>query len=207
MFKGNLGQILSRFYWEWPQTYLGKAISQIQNTLLAVRNVDSYGGATVVETYAQRWGAFTLGSFIYGSRGIEANPGNDLFQHEYGHYLQSRASGLFYLQRYAIPSLVDAAGGSIHKYHPVEQDANIRAYQYFMKHVPGFNRMDSNKEFGHGHWYKKYNPINGYNWSLDFDNTANQRALKNGLIHPAWWDFLLTPLIYPYIINVLNLKQ
>ena len=207
MFKGNFGQILSRFYWEWPQTFIGKNISQVQNTLFAVKSVSSYGGATVVETYEQHWGAFTLGSYIYGSRGIEAKPDNYLFQHEYGHYLQSQASGLFYLQRYAVPSLVDAASGSIHKFHPVEQDANIRAYQYFMKHVPGFNMMDKDKGFEHGHWYKNYNPINGYDWSLGFDNPANQRALKKGLVRPAWWDFLFTPSVYPFIIDVLDLKQ
>ena len=45
------------------------------------------------ETYVGNWGAFTSGSFIMGSRELEANPHNSLFQHEYGHYLQSQAFG------------------------------------------------------------------------------------------------------------------
>lgn len=181
MFKGNFGQILSRFYWEWPQTFIGKNISQVQNTLFAVKSVSSYGGATVVETYEQHWGAFTLGSYIYGSRGIEAKPDNYLFQHEYGHYLQSQASGLFYLQRYAVPSLVDAAGGSIHKYHPVEQDANIRAYQYFMKKIPGFNMKNIVSIYENGKWDNYKNSIHGYNWNLGYNDTTNQAVLKKDL--------------------------
>jgi hypothetical protein len=69
-----------------------------------------------------------LGSYINGHRGLQADPNNSLFQHEYGHYLQSQNSGPFYLQRYALPSLIDAMGYSNHNYHAVEQDSNIRAY-------------------------------------------------------------------------------
>lgn len=57
-------------------------------------NVAYYGGATVI-TYKGKFGAFTLGSFINGGRNLHADPDNALFQHEYGHYLQSQNSGLF----------------------------------------------------------------------------------------------------------------
>ncbi|MDR1054608.1 MAG: hypothetical protein LBL90_02010, partial [Prevotellaceae bacterium] len=173
-----------------------------------VKSVSYYGGATVVETYSSDWGAVTLGSFINAQRGTTADPNNWLFQHEYGHYLQSQSSGLFYLQRYALPSLIDAMGSSDHDYHSVEQDANIRAYKYFSEKVPGFNVMDDDRNYPNGRWHQDYNPIKGYNWSLDYNDAANQLALKKGLVRPKWWDYVLGPtVIISGIINVLNLKQ
>ena len=55
----------------------------------------------------------------------EADANNPLFQHEYGHVLQSRASGLAYLTRYAIPSIKSASSGEGEHYNsPSEQDAS-----------------------------------------------------------------------------------
>jgi hypothetical protein len=95
-FKGNIGQIISRFTWELPQTILGYAYVQVANVAGKVDNVQYYGGATVIKTYGDDipWfsgvSGVTLGSFITGDNTIEANPNNPLFQHEYGHYLQSQ---------------------------------------------------------------------------------------------------------------------
>ena len=50
-----------------------------------------------------------LGSFIFGGIGnIKADPHNPLFQHEYGHYIDSRRYGLSYLLAIGIPSIVSA---------------------------------------------------------------------------------------------------
>ena len=68
-----------------------------------------YDGATVVRHYKDNWGAFTLGSYINGDNSIRANPNNESFQHEYGHYLQSQEAGWAYLPKYAIPSLINAS--------------------------------------------------------------------------------------------------
>ncbi len=103
-----------------------------------MKSVSYYDGATAIEHYTNKWGAFTLGSFINGEEGLQADPNNSLFQHEYGHYLQSQSVGPFYLQRYGIPSFIDAMGDSNHDLHATEQDANIRAFKYFMEHVPDF---------------------------------------------------------------------
>ena len=125
LFRGNLKQILSRFTWEAPQTFLGQTIATIQNTFNGVKSISYYGGATAVETYGEKWGGFTLGNYIMGHRGLHADPDNILFQHEYGHYLQSQSFGPFYIQRCALPSLFDTFGNKRHNNHPVEQDANI----------------------------------------------------------------------------------
>lgn len=85
--------------------------NQSHNLFNGVKDVSYYGGATAVTTYSKDWGGFTLGSYIMGDRSLYADPSNTLFQHEYGHYLQSQASGPLYLGKYAIPSLYDAAYG------------------------------------------------------------------------------------------------
>lgn len=62
--------------------------------------------------------------------------------HEFGHCLQSRISGPTYLFKFGLPSLrsVTVKG---HNLHPVEQDANFRARQYFSK-LNGFKGWPQN---------------------------------------------------------------
>ena len=165
MFQGNIGQIGSRFTKESPQALLGLGVSLGANALGHVKSVSYYGGATVVEHYAKKWGAFTLGSYINGSNGIEANPTNSLFRHEYGHYLQSQEVGWSYIYDYAIPSAISANKAekanddNIHEAFWTEQDANIRARDYFKDYEWDYDEhpiFDS----GFNDWfdlnYKKY---------------------------------------------------
>ena len=135
LFTGSPGQIFSRFTWELPQTIAGYVASQGSNIIGDVRNVSYYDGATVVQHYSDKWGAFTLGSYINTDRGSD----NQDIMHEYGHYLQSQSVGPLYLYNYAIPSLIDASkypksdphGQMKHNAFGAEQDANVRARNYF----------------------------------------------------------------------------
>ena len=68
-------------------------------------------------------------------RGLQADPNNWLFQHEYGHYIQSQRACPFYLQRYVMPSLAAVMRKKGHCYHATEQDTNIRAYKYFSNYI------------------------------------------------------------------------
>ncbi len=208
LFRGSLMQLVSRFLWEYPQTVIGYDIATIQNTLYGVKSVSYYGGATAVETYAKEWGAFTLGCYIMGNRGLHADPNNTLFQHEYGHYLQSQSFGFFYIQRCGLPSLFDTMRSEDsklkkpHKHHAVEQDANIRAYKYFHKHVKGYDIKISQSG-----WDLRANPINGYNKTLSYKDPINQAALgrKIGL---GWADYVFGFSIFrPSIINTILLHQ
>ena len=209
MFRGEFDQILSRLTWEFPQASLGQLIGNLANTFYAVKDVSYYDGATAIEYYSQGWGAFTLSSFINGRRGLYADPSNALFQHEYGHYLQSQASGPFYIQRYAIPSLIDAAGNSKHSSHATEQDANIRAYMYFMETIPNYNKWsEKNKKYINGMWDYNSNPISGYNWNLPYSNSVNESVLKKGMLWFGWSDYVFGPSwLIPGLINILELKQ
>ncbi len=177
LFQGNIGQIASRFTKELPQTLMGLGVSLGANALGRVRSVNYYGGATVVQHYQSGWGGFTLGSYINGDSSIEANPNNRLFQHEYGHYLQSQEFGLSYMNRFALPSLFSAMGDGDHRQHFAEQDANSRAFTYFNQHIENYNG------------WKLNNTINGYNFNNPFSDIANQLALSNNLTRPRWYRF------------------
>lgn len=133
-------QIVSRFTWEGIQTSMGYTAAEFTNLFKDVKAVDYWRGATTVQTRGQ-WGGITLGSYIIGDEDLEANPFTPLFQHEYGHLLQSRASGWSYIPRFGIPSLFDRYNGTKYQDHhknPVEIDANARALLYFTKNVNGF---------------------------------------------------------------------
>ena len=185
-FKGNIGQILSRFTWELPQTILGYAYGQVANVAGKVDNVQYYGGATVIKTYGDDipWfsgvNGVTLGSFITGNNTIEANPNNSLFQHEYGHYLQSQKYGFAYLPRYGIPS---ARGDE-----SVEFDANSRAFSYFYNETGGNFTWD----------FRSHTLNDGVNWGTNpndfYNNPAFQLALSGSLVSPNWYDYVAYPL-------------
>ena len=198
-FLGRSWELISRFTWQAPQTALGYTGSGVHNLLGGVKSVDYYGGATVVESYARNWGAITLGSYINGSRGIAADPNNRLFQHEYGHYIQSQTSGLFYLSKFGIPSAL-SKNGTDHSLHPAEQDANVRAFKYFNKYIYNYSGWYHDPYYG--------NPIIGYDPSLSYNDPANQAALRNGRLRLAWYDYLLGPnIIVSGLINALILNH
>jgi hypothetical protein len=138
-FKGNFGQIISRWTWELPQTLIGKGYGHLANNIGRVKDVGYFEGATVVNVTnlpldGDQASGVTFGSFIYGE-GISANPneidqrtgeissGARLLRHEYGHYRQSQMNGWAYLPKYGIPS---AAGADW-----TEIDAEYRSDQYF----------------------------------------------------------------------------
>ena len=133
-------EIVSRFTWQLPQTLLGFTYANAVN-YLSDTQVDYYGGATTVSTPLLSNGqGVTLGSFITGGKDLEADPENALFQHEYGHYLQSQKIGINYIWKVAVPSFLSALRdrsrskeNKRHKYTSTEQDANSRAIKYFYK--------------------------------------------------------------------------
>ena len=186
LFQGNIGQIISRLTWELPQTLLGYASSGFSNWGGDVENVNYYDGATVVTHKSGGWGAFTLGSYINGDSSIRADPYNSLFQHEYGHYLQSQKFGLLYLGKFAIPSIINGMSVSPKDHHlfGAEQDANSRAYSYFSSHVQNYNANQSD-------WDSYNNPINGYDFSKSIGDSSNQLALSGALNNLKWYDIPL----------------
>lgn len=195
MFRGNFKQIFSRFVWEVPQTVFGHLVGSVHNTLYGVKSVSHFDGATAVEGYSEQGGAFTLGSFIIGRRGLYADPHNTLFQHEYGHYLQSQEMGPAYLPRVAIPSLMSAGyKDNNHVFQPFEQDANRRAFLYFNKNVDGFYQTEEEYLYNFRHGIQK-------GW--DFFN--NPLDVTHGGIRGAYIDYHDPNL--PQLLNNLSLQS
>ena len=117
---------------------------------------------------------------------LKANDYNALFQHEFGHYLQSQVYGPLYMMKVAIPSMGSKNEvGSPHSSNPAEQDANIRAFNYFKKYdSTHFDSYDeSGKYNGYWKWQKTdsghYNPINGIDWvNYSLKQEQNKKVLS-----------------------------
>ena len=202
-FGGKMVEIISRFTWQLPQTIVGFLFSQTSNIACQVDNVEYKHGATVLSgNFWGSGGAVTLGSYINGSRSLSADSNNSLFQHEYGHYLQSLKMGPAYLSRVGIPSLRGAMkyDDGYHDFQPYEQDANRRAFIYFNENVPGFYKSPEDfREYGNNGqgWNFYSNPLDVYHsaqrdyWGYYDYYNSNDMALINGLsLKAKWYDYL-----------------
>lgn len=182
----KIGEIVSRFTWQLPQTKAGYWMSQFMNYTSSTE-VDYYGGVTTISSgLFKRGAAMTLGNFINGGDKLKADPNTSPFQHEYGHYLQSKKYGWGYLSKVGFPSLLSAGGEHEHSYYTVEQDANARAIKYLNE------RGDLNK------WYFEYHPIGMKRWNMTniyqdgttvFTDEFNT-ALNNAYTNSSFWDFI-----------------
>jgi len=195
LFTGNPLQILSRFTWELPQTIAGFLYADQINIWGTVNSVEYWGGATVLNTNTLKNGAVTLGSYIVGNNSIKADPNNSLFQHEYGHYLQSQSMGWAYFSRIGIPSIMSANGDGNHKYQPFEQDANRRAFLYFNENVEGFYKSFEDKNLNRG-WSFWQNPLDVYHTGpnsrgdyYDYHNSKDIALINSLSLHTKWYDY------------------
>ncbi len=188
-FGERLWQFVSRFTWELPQTTVGFYAAHGFNMSMDINWVKHKYGATVFQRKYQDVNSFTLGSYIIGSRSIEADPSNSLFQHEYGHYLQSQSVGWSYLSKYALPSAFDVLSENDHRLHPVEQDANARAIKYFDKYIGSdYYSWDFYKSpiFYKGKYYNHY--------------SKNFKSVLNKLISPySTRDFISGALSFSFL--------
>ena len=172
---GRTKELISRFTWQLPQTYLGFRAADELNYYGHVSKVASKYGATAVSSKTlDGFGAATFGNIIIGESSLEADANNSLFQHEYGHYLQSQSLGLAYLIRVGIPSALHERFGGNHNFMNYEQDANMRAFRYFNENVSGF-----------------YTSPDEYNTQYNDRNIASQKGEKY-----RWpkWNFEENPL-------------
>ena len=193
-FLGKSWELISRHTWQSLQTGVGFMFSQVSNIGLQVDEVDYYGGATVLggNFYGRTGEAVTIGNYINGWKNIAPDPDNHLFQHEYGHYIQSQGMGPAYLFRVGIPSLL-SNGEHGHDFHPVEQDANRRAFLYFNKHVDGFYKSYDERDERRG-WNFRNNPLNidnsfQRNQYVDYYDNNFLKQLNRLAVHAKWYDY------------------
>jgi hypothetical protein len=173
--RGGTKAVLRRFTWEGLQALVGGAAGTYALLAMHVESVEEFDGVAVIKCWRSRpcWGGICFGSVILGDERIQAKVNNPLFMHEFGHTLQSRTTGPIYLFKYGFPSVLSVRGTGKHSQHPVEQDANLRAFEYF-KTQPGFSPWPA----------------------------ANNPLPKSGVtmgIH--WWEFLppLFPVAHLYV--------
>jgi RHS repeat-associated protein len=148
-FIGQVGEVISRLTWQLPNTIASFSSAHIANMGWNVNSVDYAAGATVLNVGKNDWGGLTLGSYILGGNTIEADANNSLFQHEYGHYLQSQTFGPGYLIGIAIPSgisagLLNAGDYYGHMNFYSEKDASTRSHNYFHRTIDGYKGWDYN---------------------------------------------------------------
>ena len=154
LFKGTPKQILRRFTWESLQTGVGLLFSESKLLFHDVETVEYYHGATyILNKNSKKRNGITLGNYInindtdelpYNEKGVFTPYTDNLYMHEYGHYMQSQEYGFGYLFSVGIPSIWDLAfkGGNDkiyindqqYKKHSLrwfEIHANIKAEPYF----------------------------------------------------------------------------
>ncbi len=158
-FGQNLWNMVSKFTWEAQQTFLGFMVSQYLNLGTLVKDVNYFRGATVLDTDITG-GAFTLGSYISGPPGFRPDFTDHLFVHEFGHYLQSKRMGPFYMNFVALPSVTDVRlWPNRHDTRWYEAGANRLAADYFDREfgtgAPGYfegslNHFDRNSFVNQG---------------------------------------------------------
>ena len=114
-----------------------------------IRKIEyAYGTTVATWNTGNKWG-ITLGSYISGGKEIQANPNNSIFQHEYGHYLQSKKKGIAYLLLDGIPSFIDAMINSSYRHDrfSVELAANKLAFTYFNEYIDDFYKSEDDFKY------------------------------------------------------------
>ena len=139
---GRVWQLLSRFTWELPQTFVGWLYSVTRALAGHVNRVDTLGGIT----FATKLGCgysmgVSLGTFVdlwagpwMRGEGEAYILGNQICMHEFGHTADSQLFGWLYLPLIGLPSLLSAFGKGDHNVFWTEIRANRHAKRYFGKY-------------------------------------------------------------------------
>ena len=85
---------------------MGVSHGMYRNLIGDIRSVSHSQGATLIQTHSD-FGGVSLGGVLAIGVG-DRNIPDWLYQHEYGHYLQSNMLGFGYIPGVAIPSIISA---------------------------------------------------------------------------------------------------
>ncbi|MBQ8675815.1 MAG: hypothetical protein IJ528_06280 [Bacteroidaceae bacterium] len=169
MFTGSLGQILNKWTWGLVNSLVGNTIAQGLNLVGAVSGVSEMDGMLAIAgPTGDNNSAFTIGHYSFGPNGYRGTWQDNLFVHEYGHYIQSQQWGPAYIYSIGAPSLVSATIARMnsnynHSSKWFEIDASTKGAKYFDK---------------------KYGPTSSY--SNNHDNIFDINVFKNGGYSPYY---------------------
>lgn len=196
-FLGRIFERFSRLTFQFSQTITGFLYGHFQNTFHNVYSVRFKYGATVIPTSGMG-GAVTLGNYIIGNNTLKATDDNRLFQHEYGHYIQSQKIGPAYWPVVAIPSGWNVVFGDNHDYQSYEMNANYLSFMYFNKNVKGFYKTareysQRNDIPNYCGWNFRDNPLlNLFDEYVDYRNIEQMKVIKhNTSLRLHFWNYLL----------------
>lgn len=138
MYKGNFMQIVGKRTWGAINSMIGNHSAHILNLLGTVDNVTYMDGMLALSGVTNGEKAFTIGHYSFGPKGYTATWKDNLFVHEYGHYIQSQYLGPVFLPVIGYHSLTSA--GFIHKWSGIahrdrwfEVNASKLGAKYFDK--------------------------------------------------------------------------
>ena len=99
--------------------------------------------------------------------------------------------GWAYYGRVGIPSIMSKGN---HDFHPVEQDANRRAFLYFNEMVAGF--QDDASIWDNRGWNFAFNPLDvnktGIGEYIDYSNSKDRMRLNNIRERSKWYDYIFS---------------
>lgn len=206
-------EIGSRFTYQAPQTGIGFFMAHFYNTVLCRVNTVSHPNGSTLLNMNVGWTGICFGNYILTKKTSAPNPDNRIFQHEYGHYLQSKRMGFAYLIRVGLPAIMSTG---VHDEHPVEVDCNREAFLYFNQINPAFQN-DSAYHDKKG-WDFLYNPfpdtigvkkttVSGRNTFqyLNYKDSLDRQRVEGLKVKAKWFDYagwLVFPA--PAIIGICN---
>lgn len=195
IFKGNVGQILNKWTWGITNSVLGNVIAHGANLVGMVDNVTSMDGMLALSGITRGNAAFTLGFYSFGPDNYVADWRDNLFVHEYGHYIQSQYLGPTYLSIVGVPSLLSAAKLTTHiqhEYRWFEVSASYLGSKYFDdKYGSGADDYkEGDKNYFSLQAFTDTNYISPYINPRTNDNKQDKVFPIHGTKHSGW-DFLI----------------
>lgn len=207
-------EVGSRLTYQGPQTGIGFFMAHFYNTALCKVNSVSHPNGSTLLNMNVSWTGICFGNYILAKKNSAPDPNNRIFQHEYGHYLQSKRMGFAYLVRVGLPAIMSTGN---HDDHPVEVDCNREGFLYFNKINAKF--QNDSAYYDKKGWDFLYNPFpdtlgvkksNGRNTVqyLNFRDTLDRRKVDSLKVKAKWFDYagwLVFPA--PAIIGVCNASK
>ncbi len=190
-------EVGSRLTYQGPQTGIGFFMAHFYNTVLCRVNSVSHPNGSTLLNMNVGWTGICFGNYILTKKASAPDPDNRIFQHEYGHYLQSKRMGFAYLIRVGLPAIMSTG---IHDEHPVEVDCNREAFLYFNKINPSFQN-DSAYHDKKG-WDFLYNPFpdtigirkttasgrNTFQY-LNYKDSLDRQHVEGLKVKAKWFDY------------------
>jgi len=188
-------EVGSRLTYQGPQTGIGFFMAHFYNTALCKVNKVHYANGSTLLNMNVGWTGICFGNYILAKKNCLPEPDNRIFQHEYGHYLQSKRMGFAYLIRVGLPAIMSKGN---HDAHPVEVDCNREGFLYFNRIKPDF--QNDSAYYDKKGWDFLYNPFpdtigvrktigkNTFQY-LNYRDSLDRRKIESLKVKAKWFDY------------------